>query len=575
MAIFDYKGETDIQLIKDVLTLESVNFGSATQADYSFNSVDGWKILDAETLGYSGCANKYGAFFGESLFTASAECSVLGKYDASGNLISIGLSFWGTGTYAGNPLYVPNTVLDWASNTVIALDESYSDIYIANAYNNLLSCISSFATANGLSGSDIIFTGHSLGGLSVNSMATASAQGKWEGFFEDSSYIALASPTQNLLDDKVLNVGYEGDPVFRVLEGSSLTWESPFSHDKPLETATNNIVTFNDYYAGLTDGCDIMSIVNISSWASHSGQDYSDGMLRIMDSEIYSYTHIDSNIVVSNLSEENRSTTWVQDLNKSIEHQGSTFIIGTASNDLLQGGANNDYLCGGAGNDTFKDHSGYNVIYGGEGENTYITECIVGDINFARNSDGTLFFKYSNGDITKAEDIHIVNADKPFFSFLDLTLSLKTDFTVTEYGLQDGSDILSYAQSYYATEENSFTLIADSDDNWLFAADTDSIIYANGSHANIVSGYGNDTIYASGSGDSLLFYGDFGNDTIFNLSGQETFIFMENEFIADNDSYLNHLSFVDDNAVLTFGDSSVTLTGVNADSLADMHFIVA
>ena len=66
-----------------------------------------------------------------------------------------------------------------------------------------------------------------------------------------------------------------------------------------------------------------------------------------MDSEIYDFTHQNSNIIVSNLSEAYRSTTWVSDLNKSVTHVGSTFIIGTETNDLLQGGKGNDYLCGG------------------------------------------------------------------------------------------------------------------------------------------------------------------------------------------------------------------------------------
>ena len=60
-----------------------------------------------------------------------------------------------------------------------------------------MSSVAAFATANGLTGHDIIITGHSLGGLAVNSMATLSAQGQWGGFFEDASYVAFASPTQN------------------------------------------------------------------------------------------------------------------------------------------------------------------------------------------------------------------------------------------------------------------------------------------------------------------------------------------------------------------------------------------
>ena len=63
----------------------------------------------------------------------------------------------------------------------------------------------------------------------------------------------------------MLNIGYENDPVFRVLTGHSLTLDSLFNHDTPLETCTNNIVSFNDYYAGLTNDCKIFSIANMAS----------------------------------------------------------------------------------------------------------------------------------------------------------------------------------------------------------------------------------------------------------------------------------------------------------------------
>ena len=66
---------------------------------------------------------------------------------------------------------------------------------------NLLDDVVAFAKANGLSGKDVLVSGHSLGGLAVNSMADLSG-GKWGGFFADSNYIAYASPTQSSTDKK-------------------------------------------------------------------------------------------------------------------------------------------------------------------------------------------------------------------------------------------------------------------------------------------------------------------------------------------------------------------------------------
>ncbi|WP_279022769.1 polyurethane esterase [Gibbsiella quercinecans] len=577
MPIFDYQNEENTLLIKNALTIESINFGATSDASYTYSEENGWKVLDGSTLNYNGCTNPYGAFYGETLLLSSAECNVLGKYDAQGNLINIGISFWGTGTYAGASTLdnTINTALDAASDIFSALIDGYADNYVLNAYKNLMSAVAAFAVANNLTGNDIIITGHSLGGLAVNSMATLSSQGEWNGFFEDSNYIAFASPTQNQTNDNVLNIGYENDPVFRVLNGHSLSIDSFFNHDTPLETCTNNIVSFNDYYAGLTKDCGFFSIANMASWAAHSGNGYTDGILRIMNSEVYDFTHQNSTIIVSNLTEANRATTWVSDLNKSISHTGSTFIIGTESNDLLKGGQGNDYLCGGGGDDSFKDHSGYNIIYGGTGTNTYVTECNISDFTFSHDVDGKLYFKYSTGDITRAEDIQYVNADYTLFSILGVSFNKNDTWAVTDYGLESSSRSVSYAESYYADTENNFTISSASNNSWLYAGANDSDISITGVNNNIVSGYSNDVIHLNGSDNTLLFYGDFGNDTIYNLSTSDSLVFMANQYIADNDSYINHLSFVDDNALLSYGESSVTLVGVSADMLSGMHIAVA
>ncbi|RIP93038.1 lipase, partial [Salmonella enterica subsp. enterica serovar Newport str. CFSAN000828] len=191
--------------------------------------------------------------------------------------------------------------------------------------------------------------------------------------------------------------------------------------DTPRETCNNNSDSFNDYYAGLTDEWGFFSIATMASWAAHSGTGYTNGILQIMDSDVYDFTHQNSNIIVSGLSEGNRATTWVSDLNKSIPHMGSTFIIGTETNDLLKGGKGNDYLCGGGGDDIFKDSNGYNVIYGGEGINTYVTEYNILDFNISRDIKGNLYFKHSSGDITRAESIQYINAENNLFSITDIT----------------------------------------------------------------------------------------------------------------------------------------------------------
>lgn len=575
MPVFDYKGGRGNQLIKDALNIESVNFGAVSNDDYTYKEVNGWKVIDGTTLNYNGYTNPYGAFYGERLLETSAECNVMGKYDANGKLINIGISFWGTGTYAGDPSRTINTVMDSVSNGLAALSDSYADNYALYAYKNLMSSVAAFATANGLTGDDVIITGHSLGGLSVNSMATLSAQGEWNGFYNDSSYISFASPTQNLANDNVLNIGYENDPVFRALTGHSLSLESFFNHDKPLETCTNNIVNFNDFYAGLSNGWQLFSIVNPASWSAHSGQGYADDILRIMDSEIYDFTHQNSNIIVSNLSEEHRSTVWVSDLNKSLTHVGSTFIIGTEKNDLLQGGQGNDYLCGGGGDDSFKDHSGYNIIYGGAGTNTYVTQCNVADFSFSHDAEGALYFKYSSDDITRAEDIQYINADYTLFTLFGFHFTKNANWQVTDYGLEGGSGSIAYNQSFYADTGNNFTVSTTSNDSWFYSGANDSNINIIGHNNNIVSGHANDNICLDGSDNTLLFYGDFGHDTIYNLSASDSLVFMANQSIADNDNYLNHLSFKGDNALLTYGDSSVTLVGVNNDMLSQMHISVA
>ncbi|WP_300626730.1 lipase [Pseudomonas sp.] len=320
----------------------------------------GWTPISAGTLGYTGKVDARGTFFGEKPGYASAQVEVLGKYDDAGKLLEIGLGFRGTSGPREN--LISDAIGDVISDLLAAFGpKDYAKNYTGEAFGGLLKHVAEFAGAHGLSGRDVVVSGHSLGGLAVNSMADLS-DSKWSGFYKDSNYVAYASPTQSA-GDKVLNAGYENDPVFRALDGSSFNPSSLGVHDKPHESTTDNIVSFNDHYASTAWNVLPFSILNLPTWVSHLPTGYGDGMTRILDSGFYEQMTRDATVIVANLSDPARANTWVQDLNRNAEaHKGNTFIIGSDGNDLIQGGNGADFIEGGKGNDTIRDSSGHNTF---------------------------------------------------------------------------------------------------------------------------------------------------------------------------------------------------------------------
>ncbi|RZI18969.1 polyurethane esterase [Pseudomonas orientalis] len=320
----------------------------------------GWTPISASALGYTGKVDARGTFFGEKPGYASAQVEVLGKYDDAGTLQEIGIGFRGTSGPREN--LISDAIGDVISDLLAAFGpKDYAKNYVGEAFGGLLKNVAEFAGAHGLSGQDVLVSGHSLGGLAVNSMADLS-DSKWSGFYKDANYVAYASPTQSG-GDKVLNVGYENDPVFRALDGASFNLSSLGVHDKPHESTTDNIVSFNDHYASSLWNVLPFSILNLPTWVSHLPAGYGDGMTRILDSGFYEQMTRDSTVIVANLSDPARATTWVQDLNRNAEaHKGDTFIIGSHGDDLIQGGKGADFIEGGKGNDTIRDSSGHNTF---------------------------------------------------------------------------------------------------------------------------------------------------------------------------------------------------------------------
>ncbi|MDR6610464.1 polyurethanase [Pseudomonas synxantha] len=530
----------------------------------------GWTPVTAAQLGYDGKVDARGTFFGEKAGYTSAQVEILGKYDAQGHLTEIGIAFRGTSGPRENQ--ISDSIGDVINDLLAALGpKDYAKNYVGEAFGTLLADVAAFARANGLSGKDVLVSGHSLGGLAVNSLADLSSE-KWGGFFQDSNYIAYASPTQSS-SDKVLNVGYENDPVFRALDGSAFNPSSVGVHDADQASATNNIVSFNDHYASTAWNLLPFSILNIPTWISHLPTAYGDGMNRVIESKFYDLTSKDSTIIVANLSDPARANTWVQDLNRNAEtHKGSTFIIGSDGNDLIQGGKGNDYLEGRDGNDTFRDAGGYNILLGGKGYNVLDLQQSVKNFDFANDGAGNLYIRDANGGISVTRDIGSIVSKEPGF----LWGMFKDDVThsVTASGLAVGNQLTDYASSVKGGAGNDI-LKAQATGDWLFGLDGNDHLIGGKGNDVFVGGTGNDLLESGGGIDTFLFSGAFGHDRVLGYQANDKLVFLGVQGVMPNDDFRDHATAVGQDTVLTFGNDSVTLVGVGLDSLSGAGIVIA
>ncbi|MDR6915484.1 Ca2+-binding RTX toxin-like protein [Pseudomonas sp. 3296] len=530
----------------------------------------GWTPITASQLGYDGKVDARGTFFGEKAGYTTAQVEILGKYDAQGHLTEIGIAF--RGTSGPRETLIGDSIGDVINDLLAALGpKDYAKNYVGEAFGNLLGDVVAFAQANGLSGKNVLVSGHSLGGLAVNSLADLSTD-TWGGFFKDSNYIAYASPTQSATDN-VLNVGYENDPVFRALDGSSFNLSSVGVHDAPKESASDNIVSFNDHYASTAWNVLPYSILNIPTWISHLPTAYGDGMNRVIESKFYDLTSKDSTIIVANLSDPARANTWVQDLNRNAEtHKGSTFIIGSDANDLIQGGKGNDYLEGRDGNDTFRDGGGYNILLGGKGNNVLDLQQSVKAGEFANDGAGTLYLRDANGGISITRDIGSIVSKEPGF----LWGLFKDDVThsVTANGLAVGNHLTAYASSVKGGG-GADTLKAQATGDWLFGLDGNDHLIGGKGNDVFVGGAGNDVMESGGGVDTFLFSGSFGQDRVVGYQANDKLVFLGVQGVVANDDFRAHATTVGHDTVLTFGGDSVTLVGVGLDSLAGAGIVMA
>ncbi|WP_409303189.1 polyurethanase [Pseudomonas sp. KCJK8993] len=561
MSIFDYKnalGSAGKAQYSDAINL-ALYASSPTGQPLPGTS---WRPISATQLGYEGNVSAQGTISGEQASVSDAQVEILGKYDASGQLLSIGISFRGTDSLA-----------DAVNDLQAAFSPGFADNYSRLAFDNLLGKVAAFAAAQGLAGKDVLVTGHSLGGLGVNSLAAMSGE-HWGGFFKDANYVAFASPTQSADSHQVLNIGYENDPVFRVLDGTHFNASSLGTHDRPQDSATNNIVSFTDHYSSLLGKLVPQSILNPASWSAHSAVDYAAGLNRLIASDFYDLTSSDSTVVISNLSEGKRDQVWVKDLNLySEQHSGSTFIIGTEGNDLLHGGKGNDYLDGGAGDDRFRDDGGYNIIHGGQGHNVLELRQPLQNFSIANDGDGTLYIRDAYGGISMTRDIGaLVSHEQGSFwqwGGRDVTYSLSAD------GMFDGQAWYAYNHSLNG-DGGGNTLLAGVDGDWLFGHDGNDFLGSDRPNVTFVGGSGNDVMQSGGGGvNTFLFSGNFGDDLIHGYQASDKLVFMGVPGVDAHFDYSQHLSQSGGDTLLKVGDYSVTLLGVGMEGVNGSSLVFA
>ncbi len=335
MGLFDYRGQDNAELIGDAYALAAY-----TSTTTGTSVPDGWEVLDARDLGISSLRVDAYGYFTDDGTSWGGQAKVLVKKDASGNIEQIAISYAAT-----------NELSD-----IYAYTNLYTGIY-DNSFDYLIDAVADYAQDNGVSGSDVIVTGYSLGGGAVNAMADG-ANFNAGGFFEDSNYIGFASPMITT-GENVYNFGFENDAVYRIESGN--------------ETSSDNIVLFNDSYSSAFFGALGFSILSLDGWDAHLDgfNDQEEILSSIVDSHFYDEMTRDSLVVISNLSDFERST-WVEPVDRVTGyHDGDdAFVLGNSGDDRLRGDGGDDFIDGHAGDDELDGRGGDDALFGGAGDDT-------------------------------------------------------------------------------------------------------------------------------------------------------------------------------------------------------------
>lgn len=228
------------------------------------------------------------------------------------------------------------------TNDVARYPELLLGTYI-DEFKALLTALSTQIPA----GAHVYVTGASLGGAAANELANIAAS-SYGGKFAAAKFVAFASPEiESSLG--ILNVGFENDPVYRVLN----------SYHDAASSLDNIVFATPQYEAGNYDGQHPFDAY------AHVAAPGFEALARVAQSSFLDQMTPDSLVIVD-------ATDGVAtDITPGRETFGA-FYIGQNVDDRITGRAGNDHIEGFSGNDILNGGQGDDVIVGGPGRDTSV-----------------------------------------------------------------------------------------------------------------------------------------------------------------------------------------------------------
>lgn len=571
------------------------------KVDYSPSALNkGWRDITVEELRLSeDYVDSRGFYRLPSPITGSPasgfgpQLKVVGLFDEQQNLQKIAISFCGT-----------NDICDIVDYTQLNNGKVLSEA------ENLLKSIRDFAVSNGLNGEDVIVTGYSLGGGLTNIMARLS-ESLADGFYANSDYISWASPLIFDCDERVLNIGFENDPVFRVLGDESGFWDAIKAMgpglttlDREYDSSPDNIVLYTDIYGSFFWNIIPFSVLALplGSWSAHFAGSKTDAFERILGAQFYDYMSPDSTVIVDEQSDWTSWYSWVHDKGDD-SRERPVFIIGNDGNNLLAGGLGGDYIEGAGGDDKIEPGEGANRIDGGCGYDILLLSDVMDDWNIYRVSDGTLFFHSERGaGLTEATGIEAL-------SFLGDWRSKLSPYQIKEEQITDHRYLLKWRNEDVDYGIHTEGSIGDDSlsGNIIFGLDGNDILRSAGGGGSLLhGGRGNDYLHGSSGNDELYgaegndwLYGGGGNNYLYGGTGHDVFIFdascsgntiimdfnknkgdmdklfLSKEVFSSSDDFISCLKQVEKDVNFDFGSINISLINTSLDNITHSCVIVA
>jgi hypothetical protein len=222
----------------------------------------------------------------------------------------------------------------------------YPNLVSGTYINNFQPLLSAVANATP-AGTQVYFTGASLGGGATNLMANI-AQTQYGGHFAGAKFVAFASPNISNANG-ILNVGFENDPIYKAIN----------NYGDFASSLDNLVYATPEYMAGNYDGR------HPNSTYAHGSFGALDALNRVTQSVFSNQMTPDSVIILDAASQ------LVQDITPGRENTGA-FYIGEAIDDQISGRNGNDYLEGFGGNDRLNGGGGNDFLAGGTGDDRFI-----------------------------------------------------------------------------------------------------------------------------------------------------------------------------------------------------------